>query len=92
MDTHFGVNFADCFQSLSNLLDESQKAAERPPDVSRAAGSSSGPACVGPQGIFPDVKVAEPIGTSSFRNGGMDTRMSNGKKDCSIPMFRSLTR
>lgn len=62
MDTNFGVNFAECFESLANLLSESENAGLRPGEVSRAKESKPGPACIGPKRIFPDVKVADPVG------------------------------
>eukprot|EP00892_Ulva_mutabilis_P001634 jgi/Ulvmu1/11471/UM077_0015.1 len=69
MDTHFGANFAECFESLSNLLSESEGAAQQPAEVSRAkAGACGGPGGLGPQGVFPDVKVAEPIGHEDDTN------------------------
>lgn len=62
MDTTFGINFAECFEGLSDLLSESENAGRRPGEVSRAKEVKAGPACIGPEGIFPDVKVAEPVG------------------------------
>lgn len=62
MDTTFGVNFADCYEGLSKLLSESDDAAQAPAQVSRAAGSKAGHAGVGPQGIIPGVKIADPLG------------------------------
>lgn len=66
MDGFFGASFAEGFEGLSKLLsdqDQIQGGAgpTSPPDVSRA---KAGPAGIGPQGIFPDVKVAEPKGES----------------------------
>ena len=66
MDTTFGVNFAESFESLSKLLCESESAAQRDVgQVSRAKPSDTGPAGVGPKGIFPNVKVAEPVGADA---------------------------
>jgi hypothetical protein len=64
MDGAFGASFAENFQDLAKLLCENEcTAAPATAGVSRA--THAGPAGVGPPGIIPGVKVADPNGTST---------------------------
>lgn len=65
MEGCFGTNFADSFEGLSKLLSDHDQAKEPPgPSSSAVSSAQPGPAGVGPQGIFPGVKVADPKGKS----------------------------
>lgn len=63
MEGCFGECFAENFHSLAKLLSD-QDQAERAPSPSASRVTQGGPAGIGPQGIFPDVKVAEPKGAN----------------------------
>jgi hypothetical protein len=60
MEGCFGAHFAENFESLAKLLSDHDPTQTNPtPNLSA---KQPGPASIGPQGIFPDVTVAEPKG------------------------------
>jgi hypothetical protein len=61
MEGCFGASFAENFEGLAKLLSDHE--VQKPPSPSTVScAQKPGPAGIGPQGIFPDVKVAEPKG------------------------------
>lgn len=61
MEGAFGPNFAETCEGLAKLLSD-QDLSRRPPSPPAEPRPKAGPAGIGPEGIFPDVKVAEPKG------------------------------
>ena len=65
MEGCFGASFADSFEGLSKLLSDHDQTKQPPaPSSSAVSSAKPGPAGIGPQDIFPGVKVAEPKGKS----------------------------
>ena len=61
MEGSFGSSFAQNFEELAKLLSD-QDLSRGPPSPPAETRPKAGPAGIGPEGIFPDVKVADPKG------------------------------